>query len=116
MPKPRLSTHDIRQGLNTLDGWVLDADPSHICKAWRFDSFRAAMDFFVAVGELAEQLDHHPEVLSNYTHVRIRLTTHDAHGLTDQDFELAMRIDQLSQAEAFGLRPHEPPVDPASTE
>jgi 4a-hydroxytetrahydrobiopterin dehydratase len=95
----RLNRADIDQGLQQLDHWSLDADDSHIVKAWQFDCFQTAMNFVVQVGELAERLNHHPELLSNYTRVRIRLTTHDANGLTHLDFELARHIDQrVSQA------------------
>lgn len=91
----RLHPEQISQELQQLDGWTLDADKTSICKLLKFDSFKTAMNFFVRAGELAEVLDHHPEFLSSYTSMKIRLMTHDAHGLTDKDFELAKQIDQL---------------------
>jgi 4a-hydroxytetrahydrobiopterin dehydratase len=51
----------------------------------------------VCVSEIAESQNHHPEFLSTYTKVQIRLVTHDADGLTHKDFELALAIDQLVQ-------------------
>ena len=63
MQTQRLSSHDIDQGLKALDGWTLDAHKASIRKEWVFDSFRTAMQFFAAVGELTEAMDHHPEVL-----------------------------------------------------
>jgi 4a-hydroxytetrahydrobiopterin dehydratase len=92
---PRLTNAQIDQGLEQLENWRLDSSKVNIYKTLEFDSFKTAMNFFVRVGELAERLDHHPEVLSRYTHMRIQLTTHDACGLTHKDFELAMHIDQL---------------------
>jgi 4a-hydroxytetrahydrobiopterin dehydratase len=106
MQTQRLSSHDIDQGLKALDGWTLDAHKASIRKAWVFDSFRTAMQFFAAVGELAEVMDHHPEFLSSYTKMRIRLTTHDAYGLTHQDFALAKQIDQMTKAEPFCTPQH----------
>jgi len=91
----RLNNADIDHALKQLDSWTLDDNKTSICKTVEFDRFKTAMNFFVRVGELAERLDHHPEVLSSYTHMRIRLTTHDACGLTKKDFELAVHIDQL---------------------
>lgn len=90
-----LSSAEIDDGLQQLQGWALDAQRRSIHKAWKFNAFKTAMNFFAHVGELAEALDHHPEFVSNYTMVTIRLTTHDASGLTHQDFELALQIDQL---------------------
>lgn len=92
---PRLNNAEIDQKLRQLDSWALGVDKTSICKRVEFDSFKTAMNFFLRLGELAEKLDHHPEVLSSYTHMRIRLTTHDACGLTGKDFELAVHIDQL---------------------
>jgi 4a-hydroxytetrahydrobiopterin dehydratase len=54
-----------------------------------------AIAFLVKVSELAEIQNHHPEILSTYTCLRIKLWTHDAQGLTHKDFELAEAIDRL---------------------
>lgn len=54
----------------------------------------------VKVSELAEQHNHHPEMVSVYTTVRIKLWTHDVQGLSTKDFELAQAIENLV-AQAF---------------
>lgn len=95
MRAARLNSQDIEQGLSTLDSWTLDAHQASIRKEWSFESFQTAMRFLSDVGNIAERLNHHPEFLATYTQVRIRLLTHDAHGLTQKDFELAAEIDQL---------------------
>lgn len=77
------------------DGWALDLAQPCIAKSWEFDSFRSAVRFFDQVSELAEEHDHHPECLSIYTRMQIRLWTHDAGGLTAKDWALAQAIDQL---------------------
>ena len=98
MQKP-LDIAEIHQGLHSLNNWTLEPNNDGIQKDWEFESFKRAVEFFVRVSELAEALDHHPEVLSSYKKMRIRLTTHDASGLTHRDFELAARIDALYRIE-----------------
>lgn len=95
MDKNQLSSLEIEQKLQGLDNWVLEAISKSICKEWEFESFKTAMRFIVSVGDIAEKLNHHPEFLSVYTKVQIRLTTHDSSGLTNKDFNLATEIDQL---------------------
>ena len=99
MPVAKLNSAEIDQGLSTLAHWTLDAHKASIRKEWNFDSFPTAMRFLQKVGEIADRQDHHPEFLSTYTHVRIRLLTHDAYGLTQKDFKLAIAIDQLIRHE-----------------
>ncbi len=91
-----LSTTQIHEGLQRLNGWTLAQDHACIEKTWQFKNFRLAMHFWNAVAELAEQRDHHPEFVSNYTKLCIRLTTHDAKGLTDKDLELAQDIERMA--------------------
>ena len=64
----------------------------------KFDDFAAAIAFVDRVAELAEQANHHPDILVHgWNRVRLTLSTHSAGGLTDADFEMAKRIDQLSE-------------------
>ncbi len=58
-------------------------------------SFPAALDFVVAVGRLAEESDHHPDIDIRWRTVRLVLVTHDAGGLTELDLDLARAIDAL---------------------
>ena len=105
--QPKLNPTEINAELKQLHLWALEADGLNIFKSWNFVSFKHAMDFLSKVGDLAEQQDHHPEFLATYTNVRIRLTTHDAQGLTHKDFELARDIDQLiSHAFSDLLKPN----------
>ena len=64
-------------------------------KQWQFDSFKTAMEFITEVADIAEHQNHHPEFLSVYRKMRVRLSTHDASGLTQKDFDLAIAIDSL---------------------
>jgi 4a-hydroxytetrahydrobiopterin dehydratase len=64
-------------------------------KEFKFKNFSQALAFMVQVGILAEKANHHPEWSNVYNKVNIRLTTHDAGGLTDKDFDLATNIEKL---------------------
>ena len=99
MQLTRLNNNDITEELNALDDWNLGANSASISKEWIFDSFQTAINFIVNVGEISERQNHHPEFLSTYRKVQIRLFTHDADGLTYKDFELAAAIDQLIKRE-----------------
>ena len=64
-------------------------------KKFVFKNFSEALGFIVQVGVLAEKSNHHPELFNVYNKVDIRLSTHDANGLTDKDFDLAKAIEKL---------------------
>ncbi|WPR71749.1 4a-hydroxytetrahydrobiopterin dehydratase [Flavobacterium sp. NG2] len=64
-------------------------------KKFVFKNFNQALAFIVQVGVLAEKANHHPELFNVYNKVNIRLSTHDANGLTDKDFNLAKAIEQI---------------------
>ncbi|MEI7860315.1 MAG: 4a-hydroxytetrahydrobiopterin dehydratase [Acidimicrobiales bacterium] len=59
-------------------------------------SFSAALDFVMAVGRLAEEADHHPDIDIRWRKVRLALVTHDAGGLTELDLTMARDIDALT--------------------
>lgn len=63
---------------------------------WTFKNFLQAMAFMNAVAEVAERMNHHPEWSNVYNRVKVRLTTHDAGGLTHLDFGLAQAMDSLA--------------------
>jgi 4a-hydroxytetrahydrobiopterin dehydratase len=81
----------IDAALHGLDGWRREGDA--IARDLTFASFRAAIDFIVRVADLADAADHHPELTNVYWHVGVRLSTHDAGGITQRDIELARAID-----------------------
>lgn len=68
-----------------------------LSRQWKFKNFRQALAWVNAVGAVAEELKHHPDISFGWGYVNINLTTHDAgHSLTDKDLQLAVRIDQLA--------------------
>ncbi len=91
----RLNPFDIETQLKSLDHWELNVFEHCIVKTWRFQNFKTAIAMLVKVSELAESQNHHPEMVSAYTQIRIKLWTHDAGGLTSKDFALARAIDGL---------------------
>ena len=66
-----------------------------ICIDLRFPSFKENTRFIQKVFELAEKHNHHPELFTAYTHTQIRLTTHDAGGVTEKDIHLAHAINTI---------------------
>lgn len=93
----RLTPEDIAAALPGLAGWthVVDAKGvDGIEKDWRFADFPAAFAFMTRVAILAEKADHHPEWSNVWNRVHIRLTTHDAGGLSVRDIALATDIDR----------------------
>jgi 4a-hydroxytetrahydrobiopterin dehydratase len=80
-----------------LDGsdWARDGD--EIVREWKFDDFAGALAFVNRVGEAAEESNHHPDIfLHGWNKVRLSLTNHSAGGLTEPDFEMAAKFDQLA--------------------
>jgi 4a-hydroxytetrahydrobiopterin dehydratase len=95
MPTPKFNSHEIAKALKTIQGWTLESDEAFMHKQWQFDSFKTAMEFITEVADIAEHQNHHPEFVSVYREMRVRLSTHDASGLTQKDFDLATAIDNL---------------------
>lgn len=89
----KLDTSTIEERLSDLDGWTLEDGKLH--RELQFDDFVAAFGFMTRVALHAESMEHHPEWSNVYNQVTIDLTTHDADGVSDKDFELAGRIDSL---------------------
>lgn len=88
-----LSIKEIYDRLSELNGWEMHGQ--EIVKEFEFANFREAMEFAQKVGEEAERENHHPDININYSKVTLKLTTHDAGGLTYKDFKLARIIEQL---------------------
>ena len=87
----RLSDQEIQERLKALAGWELAE--GEIRRVYTFGSFKSAMAFVSKVADLAEGMNHHPDILVQYNEVTLTLTSHDAGGLTGRDFRLAGKID-----------------------
>jgi 4a-hydroxytetrahydrobiopterin dehydratase len=67
-----------------------------IVRDWHFENFAEAVEFVNRVAETAEEHNHHPDILIHgWNKVRLSLTNHSAGGLTEADFDMAGRFDQL---------------------
>ena len=82
-------------------GWRVESE-HHLEKEYRFADFRSALAFVNRVGELAEREFHHPDVHLAWGRVRLEIWTHRIRGLTESDFVLAAKADEL----------YEPPASP----
>ena len=90
-----------QQQLRNLPGWTLTKDGQRIRKDWKAKNFVAALDFFHRVAQIAEDEGHHPDLhLEAYRHLWIELWTHAIGGLSENDFILAAKIDQLEPPHA----------------
>ena len=67
----------------------------HLVKEFNFQNFKQALDFTVAVGTVAEMEGHHPDIYLSYGRVKIEIWTHKINGLTESDFILASKIDNI---------------------
>jgi len=91
---PPLTDQEISERLGA-SRWQRDSES--IVRDFTFGDFGAAVGFVNRVAALAEQANHHPDILLHgYNKVRLELSTHSAGGLTDADFRLAGRIDELT--------------------
>jgi len=90
---PPLADAEIKAALGALAGWTRVGD--EIVKTFECSSFAAAIAFVVQVGFLAERANHHPDIDVRWRKVKIALTTHSAHGLTNLDLDLATEIEGI---------------------
>jgi len=81
-----------------VPGWTID--DGRLSRTFRFADFAAAFGFMTAAAIVAERMNHHPEWSNVYNRVTVHLTTHDAGGLTDLDFDLAARMSELATGAA----------------
>ena len=90
-----LGDMEIAAALRTLPGWTRRGET--LTRVYRFASFRDALAFMVRAGFEAEAVNHHPEWTNVYNRVGVRLTTHDAGGITKKDVDLAATEEVLLQ-------------------
>lgn len=89
----QLATTEVQRRLPDHPGWELRE--GKLYRRCQFKDFVEAFGFMSTVALLAERANHHPEWFNVYNRVEIELTTHDAGGISERDFELATEIDNL---------------------
>jgi 4a-hydroxytetrahydrobiopterin dehydratase len=88
-----LSEAEIAARMKEIPHWTREGKA--ITRTWKFNDFPPALRFINKVGELAESMNHHPDIYNSWATVRLTLTTHDRGGLTTLDFDLAKKIDAV---------------------
>jgi 4a-hydroxytetrahydrobiopterin dehydratase len=93
---PKLTPDEAKAQLVSTPGWSLTADGQRIRREWTVKNFMAGIDFFNKVAEIAEGEGHHPDLhLAGYRNVAIEIWTHAIGGLSENDFILAAKINEL---------------------
>jgi 4a-hydroxytetrahydrobiopterin dehydratase len=92
---PPLKGDALKQMQNRLTGGWQVPDEQRLEKQFKFPDFRHALEFVNQVGEIAEEQNHHPDIYFAYGQARIQIWTHSVKGLTENDFILAAKIDEL---------------------
>ncbi|MGL3607474.1 4a-hydroxytetrahydrobiopterin dehydratase [Rhizobium sp. G187] len=92
----KLDPAAIAARLAGMEGWAICRDGAALEKHFIFRDFRRAFAFMAESALAAEHLDHHPEWFNVYRKVHVTLTTHDAGGITELDFKLALMMDRAA--------------------
>ena len=92
--RTKLSDLEIRRALGTLPGWTRKGEALN--KAYSFARFADGIRFVQQVAEVADRMNHHPDIDIRYTRISFSLSTHDAGGITQRDLELASAIEQAA--------------------
>jgi 4a-hydroxytetrahydrobiopterin dehydratase len=91
---PPLRAEQIESLSAQLTGWRVEGG-HHLTKSYAFEDFATALAFVNRVGEVAERNGHHPDVALGWGRVRLDVWTHKIDGLTESDFVLAAKCDQV---------------------
>lgn len=88
-----LTKQQITEKLSSMEGWEFEDNAIHT--SFEFTDFKDAFSVMTRIAFEAEKLNHHPNWSNVYNQLNISLSTHDAGGVTEKDFELASIIDEL---------------------
>jgi 4a-hydroxytetrahydrobiopterin dehydratase len=93
MERRKLSAEEIEANLSDLKDWTVANEK--LSKKFEFKNFAESLAFVNQVGEIAERRDHHPDILFGWGYAEFFITTHDAGGITESDFALARKINEI---------------------
>ena len=91
---PPLKGEELHTFSHQLPNWEV-IDEHHLTRTFSFPDFKAALAFVNRVGAVAEEQGHHPDIFLAWGKVQITLWTHKIDGLTESDFIMAAKIDQI---------------------
>ncbi|TBR39554.1 MULTISPECIES: 4a-hydroxytetrahydrobiopterin dehydratase [Dyella] len=94
-PENALNATQVKALLAELPGWTVTADGKAMVKDFKFKDFHHTLGFINAVGFMANQEDHHPDLEAGYGHCQVLWSTHDVGGLSLNDFICAARVETL---------------------
>ena len=92
---------EIHKYQKKIDGWSVKKNKKKayfLEKNFKFKNFIGSQDFTIKVGQISEQENHHPDISFGWGYAKILITTHSLEGLTENDFILAAKIDQIFNA------------------
>ena len=90
--RKRLDDAELQAALTQLPKWGIER--GELVRTIALGDFRQAMEFVNRAAALAEEANHHPDIDIRYNRVRLALVTHDAGGLTDNDIQMAAKLDR----------------------
>ena len=96
--RQKLSDTDVQDRLSSISGWTVADGKLH--REYHFKDFVHAFGFMTAAALVAESMNHHPEWFNVYSTVKVDLATHDAGGITELDFRLAGKMEELAAADS----------------
>ena len=94
--RQKLSDADIQAKLSDIPSWTVADGKLH--REYKFRDFVQAFGFMTSAALVAESMNHHPEWFNVYSTVNVDLATHDAGGITELDFTLAGKMEELAEA------------------
>ena len=95
---PPLGADRVRELLREVPGWQVSEDGGTLSKEFRFSHFVGTMVFVNQMAALAEEEGHHPDFCVHYNRLAIQLTTHAIRGLSENDFIMAAKLDNLASS------------------
>jgi 4a-hydroxytetrahydrobiopterin dehydratase len=91
----KMTDADVAAGVARLDGWSVQNGKLH--REYKFADFPHAFGFMATAAPTIEKMDHHPEWQNVYNRVTVDLTSHDAGGITQRDFDLAALLEGIAK-------------------
>jgi 4a-hydroxytetrahydrobiopterin dehydratase len=79
--------------MEQLNGWAFEQ--GHLAKSYAFNDFKGALEFVNRIGAIAEEQSHHPDIYMTWGKVSVEIWTHKIDGLTESDFILAAKFDEI---------------------
>ena len=95
---PSFDIDEIHKYLKKVDGWDVKSDDDktyYLIKEFKFNNFLESQKFVNEVGKISEEEGHHPDIIFGWGYSEVKITTHAIKGLSENDFILAAKIDQI---------------------